>query len=168
MSPYRSQGSDPGIWPTCAFQMCAELRRNPGRIGLVVDDPLGKLMGAFADVLDVSVSRADACLLTPYAAGDPGQVITRLVTLGNLITDLDVLFWKPWLSLDPLGIIRQVSRRRPGILFSWPGTVHDGHASYSAPGRRDFFEAPITDALVLRPRVATFPDEPPYQIERIA
>jgi len=155
-------------WPGCGDQLLVELKRVPGRLALVADDPHGQVTTAFAGRLGVPLHRAGAGLLSPSPPRHPDQVVDRLAAAGPVVADLDLLFWKPWLALDPLGVLRAVSRRRPGTLFDWPGTISGDRATYSAPGRRDFFEATLTDAVVLRPQPTNFPDEPPYRIERFA
>ncbi|MHB8290761.1 MAG: hypothetical protein ACYDEY_16370 [Acidimicrobiales bacterium] len=135
---------------------------------MVVDDPHGQVTTAFAEGLGASVHRAGAGLLSPSPPTHPDQVVDRLAAAGPVIADLNLLFWKPWLALDPLGVLRAVSRRRPGTLFDWPGAISGDRATYSTPGRRDFFEATLTDAVVLRPQPTNFPDDLPYRIERFA
>lgn len=148
--------------------MLAELKRAPGRLALVADDANGQVTTAFAEMLGVAAHRAGTGLLGSTLPTAPDQVVDRLAAAGPVIVDLDLLFWRPWLELDPLGVLRAISRRRPGTLFDWPGTISGDRASYSAPGRRDFFEATLTDAVILRPQPTGFPDEPPYRIERFA
>lgn len=157
-----------GAWPDRAEELIRELRQAPARLALVVDDPIGQIMAAYAEWLHAPVSHADSCLLMPTPAASPDDVMERLAAAGNLITDLDILFWRPWLGLDPLGVLRAVSRRHPGTIFAWPGVVHGGRVSYSTPGRPDFYEAILVDAVILRPQPTTFPDDPPYRIERYA
>ena len=152
-------------WPECGESLLSELRRVPGRLALIVDDRDSSVARAFSQLQAVTVHHAGASL----SAGPPktpAEVIDRLAAAGPVVADLDLLFWKPWLALDPLGVLRAVCRRRPAILFQWPGTVSGTHATYSTPGRRDWYEATLSDAVVLRPSVALFPDESPYCIER--
>lgn len=152
-------------WPECGEVLLGELRRAPGRLALVVDDDDNAVARAFAQLQRCTVHRAGLSL-----SADPprtaAEVIDRLAGSGPVIVDLDLLFWKPWLTLDPLGVLRAVSRRRPATLFQWPGSITDGHATYSTRGRRDWYEASLSDAVVLRPAGVRFPDEVPYRIER--
>lgn len=154
------------LWPDCANQLLSELKARPGRLALVVDDSYGQIMESFAGLLGIDVTRAGTRLLSQSPPATPDQVIEQLVTGSYLVADLDLLFWKPWLALDPLGILRTISRRRPGTVFHWPGTLRGNRATYSTPGRRDFFEATLIDAVVLFPQPVVFPDNPPYRIER--
>ena len=155
-------------WPACGRELMAELSHAPGRLALVAEDSDGTLLAAMAGLRQSDVFRAGVGLLEhdPPKTGD--EVIERLMTVAPVIADLDLFFWKPWLPLDPIALLRVVSRRRPGAIFAWPGSVAAGLATYSRPGRRDWFEAPLTDAVVLRPLQTRFPDEPPYRIERYA
>lgn len=82
-----------------------------------------------------------------------------------MLTDLDVLFW-PDLQLDPIGLLRRLSADGP-VIAVWPGRVSGGRVSYSEPGRPDHYDEPLRDALLLRPIHVTFPDEAPYELERI-
>jgi hypothetical protein len=152
-------------WPECGDALLGELRLAPGRLALVVDDDDGTVARAFANLQRCTVHQAGMSM-----SADPprtvAEVIDRLVGSGPVIIDLDLLFWKPWLALDPLGVLRAVSRRRPATLFQWPGIITDGHATYSTRGRRDWYQASLSDAVVLRPAGVLFPDDVPYRIER--
>jgi hypothetical protein len=41
-------------------------------------------------------------------------------------------------------------------------------ARYSEPGRADHFSRKLEDAVILRARSTAYPDEVPYEIERVA
>lgn len=82
-----------------------------------------------------------------------------------ILLDLDVLFW-PTLSIDPLALLRFYSKRHP-VVAVWPGGISEGVARYSEPGRVDYFSRKLEDALILRARNTVYPDEVPYEIERI-
>ncbi len=155
-------------WPQCGEELLTELRRAPGRLALVVDDRGGSVAKAFAKLQLTAVCHAGVRLLSPEPPTSSVEVIDRLAAAEVVIVDLDLLFWRPWLALDPIGVLRAVSRRRPATLFAWPGTITGNHTTYSSPGRRDWFDASLSDAVVLRPTAATFPDEPPYSLERHA
>jgi hypothetical protein len=49
----------------------------------------------------------------------------------------------------------------------WPGEIVDRRARYSAPGHPDHYDQRLADVVVLRPRTTRFPDEVPYEIERV-
>jgi hypothetical protein len=95
---------------------------------------------------------------------DSSSVVTML---GNaeLLDDTDILF-APELNLDPLILLRELARRSPRIM-AWPGQVSGRRATYSAPGRRDYYAREISDAIILRPVPYRFPDEAPYSVKRI-
>lgn len=84
----------------------------------------------------------------------------------TILLDLDVLFW-PALKVDPVALLRLYSKRYP-IVAVWPGDISEGVARYSMPGRADHFFARLEDALILRARSTAYPDEVPYEIERVA
>ncbi len=155
-------------WPACGRELIAELQRAPGRLGLVVGDSEGTILAALAGLAHSAVFRAGIGLLEQDPPVTADEVVERLTSAGAMIADLDLLFWGPWLSLDPLALLRGVSRRHPGTVFAWPGSVTHGMATYSRPGRRDWLETALSDAVVLRPYPTMFPDEPPYRIERYA
>jgi hypothetical protein len=155
-------------WPETGDLLLSELAKAPGRLALAVDDPEGVVLGAFAARLSVSIYHAGRSLLDGEPPTSDQHVISRLVTADPVIDDLDLLFWRPWLNLDPIGVLRTVARRRPGVLFAWPGTIERDQLAYSTPGRRDWYETKLTDAVVLRPIPTVFPDEAPYTAERFA
>lgn len=154
-------------WPDDGERLVALLRANPGRIALVsgVDADVQQLVSAFSDVLGadaMSVSR----VFSERLPQTPDAVNAAL--LGRpLLADLDILFWKPWLSLDPVRILEQQARRSP-VVAVWPGMVIGGTATYSAPGRSDYYTSRLADAVVLRARARRYPDEVPYTTEWIS
>lgn len=155
-------------WPESGKLLLSELAKSSGRLALTVDDPEGQVTAAFASELGVDVWHAGTRLLDTRPPETDSEAIDRLAAAGPVVDDLDLLFWQPWLRLDPLGVLRSVVRRRPGVLFAWPGELVDGVISYSRPGRRDWFEARLSDTVVLRPVPTVFPDERPYETERFA
>jgi hypothetical protein len=154
------------IWPESAGLLLAEISRTPGRLALAVDDRDRIVTGALALYLGANVWHAGSRLLDDGVPQDDRDITTRLTLAGPVIDDLDLLFWRPWLDLDPLALMRTVARLRPGVVFTWPGTIEQDQAIYSSPGRRDYYQGRLSDAVVLRPVVTVFPDEQPYRIER--
>jgi hypothetical protein len=146
--------------------MLGELRTYPGRLGLIVEnDAVSATVRAFADLLGsapVNVSRAIVQEPVPSTA----QEVVERVGAARVLVALDVLFWLPWLHVDPLRLLRSLSRQHPPVLAVWPGTISGAQVSYSAAGRRDFYTATLEDALVLRPKRVAYPDEIPYELER--
>lgn len=149
-------------WSITAKALYAELARSRGRIALVVGRNADDVVSSWAGFVDqevVSVGRRvteDRKTLL--------DVSGALATAGFL-TDLDVLFW-PTLKVDPLGLLGLLARSQPRIAV-WPGAISSRRATYSAPGRLDHYDGPIRDALVLRAHHADFPDQIPFDVERI-
>jgi hypothetical protein len=151
-------------WPGAGQALWDELERHPGRMALVCGAEAERTADLIASALGVPAVQVgreltrDPAPPRPEAAGAVLQDATVLV-------DCEVLF-DPELGVDPLQLLRTLARRAPRIAI-WPGRIEGGRAVYSEPGRRDFFDRPIADAIVLRPRATTFPDEVPYTLERI-
>ena len=83
-----------------------------------------------------------------------------------LLYDLEALCWEPWLLLDVRRFLHLLSRRA-GVIALWPGRVGGAVASFSAPGRRDHVRVELAGMSVLRPVPREFPDEVPFEIERV-
>ena len=83
-----------------------------------------------------------------------------------LLFDLEVLCWDRGLGLDVLRLLRMHARER-GAVALWPGRITERMATFSAPGRRDFVRVALGELSVLRPVRTRFPDEVPFEIERI-
>ena len=153
-------------WPAAGKILIQELRDHPGRLALIEDNAharriaqdLAGVLRAAPFSVGLSVTREP----TPTSSAD---VLDRLAGKPVLVA-LDALFWKPWLSLDPLMVLRSLARRDPPNIAIWPGAISGRFVSYSAAGRPDYFVATLEDALVLRPRGTMYPDEVPYMLER--
>jgi hypothetical protein len=154
-------------WPESGRLLISELSRFPGRICLIAGDSGGSVAAAIASLVGIPAVEAGRFLLSGTPPQSPEAVVDRLVQSGPVIVDLDLLFWQPWLHLNPLAVLRMVSRRRPGTVVAWPGTITADRTWYSSPGRRDWYEATIDDAIVLRPETVAFPDDTPFRIARI-
>lgn len=83
----------------------------------------------------------------------------------TVLADIDLLMW-PDIGLPVLAFVIGRARHQPTIVV-WPGAVSDQRALYSAPGRPDHHDERLGDVVVLRPRTTRFPDEVPFDIERI-
>ena len=143
-----------------------ELTRAPGRLCLVVGEPAPsrQLVETFAKgdgVEALSIGR----LVTVSENQNPFEDLQGLVGDAGFLVDLDILFW-PEARSNALQLLRSLSRTAPRIA-QWPGNLIGKRLTYSEPGRRDFFDATIDDAVIVRPIVVRFPDEIPYQVERI-
>jgi hypothetical protein len=54
------------------------------------------------------------------------------------------------------------------LVAIWPGAILGDRATYSEPGRRDYYNQRLPrEAVVLRAYGSTFTDETPYNVERI-
>ena len=143
-----------------------ELTRAPGRLCLVVGEQAAsrRLVQSLAEgegAEALSVGR----LLTASESADQFEDLQALIGERSFLIDLDILFW-PEARSNPLQLLRALSRKAPRFA-QWPGALVGRRLTYSEPGRKDFFDAPIADAVIVRPREVRFPDEVPYEIERI-
>ena len=126
--------------------------------GLAVLHQLGLVFGATpVSITEVMLSRAPVRRrddLTQWLAGCP------------LLFDLEVLCWDRGPSLDLMRALR-LHARQHGTVALWPGRIAERVATFSAPGRRDYVRVALTNVTVLRPVPTRFPDEVPFEIERI-
>jgi len=154
-----------GTWPRAGEELLSELRASRGRISLVRSaGPLTATVSSLAAVIgEVPVWVGES--LTGSAS--PPSSAEALATLRGrrLLTELDLLFW-PSLRINPLSLLRRLAADGPTVAV-WPGMITRRRAVYSEPGRPDHFDAPLRDALVLTPMPTTFPDDVPYELERI-
>lgn len=134
-----------------------------GQFGLIVgpaDDEVAKAAAhdRGADVTSV----AQEVLPTSGEMPDPHRALRR----HSVLADLDVLFW-PDVKIDPIRLLQALAREAP-LVAIWPGVILRDRATYSEPGRRDYYNQRLPrEAVVLRAHGSTFPDEPPYDVERI-
>jgi hypothetical protein len=135
----------------------------PGRLALLTDGQQDK-MEMLAQSLGKSILLVGRVLTESQHAPNKSEILAQL-NEAMLLDDTDILFW-PELQLDPLRLIQDLSRRAPRIA-RWPGSIQATRATYSTPGRRDYYEAKLSNAVILRPRRTSFPDEIPFFIERI-
>lgn len=126
--------------------------------GLVVLHELGRAFGATpTSITEVMLSRAPCRRwdeLAEHLAGCP------------LLFDPEVLCWDREPALDLLRFLR-LHAREHGTVALWPGRITERVATFSALGRRDYVRVALTDIAVLRPVPTRFPDEVPFEIERI-
>lgn len=139
-----------------------ELTRSRDRVALLLD-------GA----VDGSVRRLEALVEEVFNVGEvvrrlesPEQVLDAIKPRASsvLLVDIEVLF-SPELGLDVMAFIRHLSHGR-ALIVEWPGGLSSGRLTYSRPGRRDYFDQPVRDLVVLRPTESVFPDEAPFRLER--
>jgi hypothetical protein len=154
-------------WPAAAISLFDELAAKPGRICLLTGEGNATftVASALADAGEASLTRFGAW----FTEGTEGPKIPETWQPEReraILLDLDVLFW-PALTVDPVALLRLYSKRHP-IVAVWPGDIPEGVARYSEPGRPDHFSRKLEDALILRARSTAYPDEVPYEIERVA
>ena len=153
-------------WPAAGARILDELRTYPGRLGLILEnDASSDVVGTFAELLASEPMNVSRAVVQEPVPSTLEEVLER-VAAARLLVALDVLFWRPWLHLDPLRLLRSLSRQRPPVLAVWPAAISGSQVTYSAAGRRDFYAATLEDALVLRPKAVAYPDEVPYELER--
>jgi hypothetical protein len=160
------RGKDEAAWPAAGRSLLAELTGRPGRLCLITSTEAypAQLVEHLASDLGLTVGSTGALLTSQPHPPTPDRLPDLLA--GNpVLVDLDMLFW-PDLTANPLGLLRSLARRGP-IVALWPGPIIERRAIYSRPGRPDHHDVALTDAVVLRPRPARFPDETPFTIERI-
>ena len=92
--------------------------------------------------------------------------LTQRLTGCPLLFDLEVLCWEREPALDLMRVLR-LHARQHGAVALWPGRIAERVATFSAPGRRDHVRVALTNVTVLRPVPTRFPDEVPFEIERI-
>ena len=152
-------------WPEAGIALLRELSGAPGRIVLVegaaeIDHALDPLAEAWGEAV-VSAGR----LLTESNDPPTARSVSTLLAEAVLIDDAEILF-TPELALDPLALLRDLSRRHPAVMC-WPGKIREGDAFFSEPGRRDHYQQRLSNAVILRPVQRQFPDQHPYLIDRI-
>lgn len=126
--------------------------------GLTVLHELGRVFGA------APVSITEAML-----SGDPvcrWDDLAERVAECPLLFDLESLCWHRGPGLDLLRFLR-LHAREHGVVALWPGRVNERVATFSAPGRSDYVRVALAGVSVLRPVRTRFPDEVPFEIERI-
>lgn len=162
----RRGGVVPDSWPDAGEALLDELRASPGRVALVLNDAgADDGIDAMARLQDAPVTSVGR-LLTESEPLRSLTEVRRALSQASILTDLDILFWQPWLQIDVVGLLSGLARRRP-IVAAWPGHISGGQATYSRPGRRDFYQTALRDVIVLRPRARRFPDQIPFDVEHI-
>lgn len=166
--PYACEVADDlDLWPGAGRALLAELAAVRGRIALVdADAPsdADRLVGRLQDDLHLAVARLGQ-VLSDRQEPPATEEISQACGDATLISDIDLLFW-PALPTGALSFLTARARRTPTIAL-WPGKIAGGRATYSALGRPDYTDVAIRNAVVLRPRATSFPDEVPFRIERI-
>jgi hypothetical protein len=153
-------------WPSAWKALEAELRSGRGRPALIdaVVPAHKALVDALSQVVDHVVSIGQQIVDAPDVIG----LVDRLEARPEgslLVIDIDVLF-APALGLDVVAFLNRGASLGP-LLVLWPGRIAAGRLTYSSPGRADHLDVPARDLLVLRPVATQFPDEVPFNLERV-
>ena len=139
----------------------------PESVGLIAGDRAGGLavlhkLGRVFGAAPVSITEVMfSC--TPLRRWE--ELSERLAGC-PLLYDLEALCWDREPGLDLLRFLR-LHARKCGVVALWPGRITDRIATFSTPGRRDYVRVVLTVLSVLRPVPTRFPDEVPFEIERI-
>ena len=156
----------PESWPDAGATVLDVLRSSPGRVALVsAGATKDAVLQAMAKLQETSVVSVGG-LLTESDPPRSLKELRRALAQATVLTDLDILFWQPWLQIDVVGLLSALARRQP-VVAAWPGSIADGQASYSRPGRRDYYQTALRDVIVLRPIARRFPDQVPFDAEHI-
>lgn len=153
-------------WPAAWHFLEAELYAGRGRPALIdsINPAHEQLVTALSQMVDHVVSLGQAVV----EASDEVTLLDRLEARPQgsvLLVDIDVCF-APALGLDVVTFLRMSANSGP-LLVLWPGRIAAGRLTYSSPGRGDHLDVPARDLVVLHPRPTQFPDEVPFELERI-
>lgn len=140
----------------------------PGSVGLVAGDRatgLGVLeeLGHLSMAAPVSITDVGMC----HPPVQSWQELTARLAGYSLLFDLEALCWRPWLGVDVLRFLR-LHARKCGVVALWPGRIRERVAIFSVPGRDDYVRVDLGGVSVLRPVPTRFPDQVPFEIERIS
>ena len=146
----------------------------PGSVALVSGESAARTDGlAVLDDLGRALGTAPASVTEVGLSGSPARTSEELLERLDghpLLCDVEALCWDPWLSLDVRRFL-ELHARRSGVVALWPGRVKGRVATFSAPGRKDHQRVELAGSSmwsILRPVPTRFPDEVPFEIERIA
>ncbi|MFE9188866.1 BREX-3 system P-loop-containing protein BrxF [Micromonospora sp. NPDC007208] len=159
------------LWPRTGHEVWAELRSRRG-VALITppsveqpDADAAAVASLFASLVHDDPVPVGLTLAAFDHAPADSEVFTAL--LGHaVLTDLDVLFDVD-LHLDPLRLLRRLAASRAGVVAVWPGSVQGANTRYASPGHRDYFEARLSECLLLHPRSTVFDDQAPFDLERL-
>lgn len=160
-------GENGGTWPDAGRRLLEELAASRGIYALIAGEysAVDRLVDRLADDLDLQVARIGADLAARGRRPTVADVEAACAS-ATILIDLDALLW-PDLGAPILPLLAALARHRP-IIAAWPGVIVDRRARYSLQGRPDHHDARLTKVMAIRPRMTRFPDEVPYEIERIA
>lgn len=80
-----------------------------------------------------------------------GQILTEIIdqydTLPVLLDNIELLF-DVSLKLNPLALLKKISRNRP-VISSWNGTVEYNRLNYAVPGHPQYSHYDLDDIIVI-------------------
>ena len=157
---------DAATWPQVGLDLIDHLART-GDVGLITGplDEVPRLVRRLSDELGISSISVGQTLCDRPSPPTLSQIEASL-SGATILDDIDLLF-APALHINVLGFLSMRGKRQPTVAV-WPGEISNRRASYSAPGRPDHQEAALTAAVIIRPTPTRFPDEVPFEIERIS
>jgi hypothetical protein len=151
----------PGAQPDIG-EIWRTLDEGTANLALIVGPNSNDLAANLAVNRGLDVGNAGLLLTKNEAWREP----ERSLRAYRVLTNLDVVFSREIL-ISPMRLLTRLARRH-SVVAVWPGEISDGVASYSEPGRRDHFESQVPDeALVVRTKTTTFPDQASFEVERI-
>lgn len=161
-----TMAEDLTLWPDAGTALIDELAAARGRFALIVGRPAETevTVSRLRDDLGVEVVSVGRTFREWQSAPTMSEIEDALIA-ATVLTDIDMLF-APALHLPVLGFLARRSRERLTIAV-WPGAVSRGRATFSSPGKFDFQDEAISNAVIVRSRPTRFPDEVPFEIERI-
>jgi len=68
----------------------------------------------------------------------------------RLAVDNTEIIFDPSLMLNPLGLLQSISRTRL-LIWSWNGSIEDGHIIYAYPGHPEYHRISATDMTLIIP-----------------
>ncbi len=157
-----------GRWPQEGQRLLDELAASRGRYALIAALPASadRLVDRLSTDLHLKFVYLGSALAERYNTPPTVANVETICDGATVLTDIDVLLW-PALGIPVLSFVAALARRWP-IIAVWPGEITEHRARYGVLGHPDHHNERLTDVVVLRPVVARFPDEIPYEIERIA
>lgn len=146
--------------PSGWSQLVGRLAASRGLIGLIraADDHLVGMVGELVQER-ISVGQEILSLTSSTGVGDAVKPTKQSV----LVSEFEVWF-SHHVDLDPMALLRRLSAGR-ALFAAWPGSIGGGRASFSRPGRADYFDQPLRNLVTLLPTYSVFPDETPYELE---
>jgi hypothetical protein len=154
-------------WSRVGEGVWAELAQRLGRFALITGEGADEAGVGLARIRGVNVCRVGSTLAEKFDLPPAADDVALELAGQAVLLDCQVLF-DPVLELNPLALLRSLSRANGPLVAHWPGTVVGTTALFGEEGRVGFFRQTVGDCLVLRPMPTFFEDETPFTIERLA